>query len=103
MGRRYYHVCPTPVDLPERARWADLKAIGMAVRHTQREGGSAVRSAPKSSRSTSPRAVSRRRCPAPEVSRTICTGNAMSRLRKTGAASFRAKRMRITASFVSLR
>ena len=35
---RYYHICPVPKDLPDRSRWADLKAIGVAISNTQREG-----------------------------------------------------------------
>lgn len=33
---RYYFICPVPDDLPDRERWCDLKAIGMAVSDTQR-------------------------------------------------------------------
>ena len=36
--RRHYFICPVPEDLPDRARWADLKAIGIAVSNTQRDG-----------------------------------------------------------------
>lgn len=35
---RYYSICPVPRDLPDRCRWANLKAIGMAIGDTQREG-----------------------------------------------------------------
>jgi predicted transposase YbfD/YdcC len=35
---RYYYICPAPEDLPDGDRWADLKAIGMAVSCTQRDG-----------------------------------------------------------------
>ena len=35
---RYYAVCPVPDDLPDRARWAGLKAIGIAIGNTQRDG-----------------------------------------------------------------
>lgn len=35
---RYYHICPVPEDLPDRARWAGLKAIGVAISNTQRDG-----------------------------------------------------------------
>jgi predicted transposase YbfD/YdcC len=35
---RYYTVCPVPEDLPDGSRWAKLKAIGMAVSETQRDG-----------------------------------------------------------------
>ncbi len=35
---RYYHICPVPEDLPDRSRWANLKAIGVAISNTQREG-----------------------------------------------------------------
>ena len=35
---RYYFVCPVPQDLPDRSRWAHLKAIGIAISNTQRDG-----------------------------------------------------------------
>jgi predicted transposase YbfD/YdcC len=35
---RYYTICPVPEDLPDRDRWAKLKAIGMAVSSTKRNG-----------------------------------------------------------------
>jgi predicted transposase YbfD/YdcC len=35
---RYYTICPVPENLPDRERWAKLKAIGMAVSSTQRNG-----------------------------------------------------------------
>jgi predicted transposase YbfD/YdcC len=35
---RWYYICPVPDDLPDRSRWKDLKAIGMAVNNTQRDG-----------------------------------------------------------------
>jgi predicted transposase YbfD/YdcC len=35
---RYYYICPAPEDLPDGARWTHLKAIGMAVSTTQRDG-----------------------------------------------------------------
>jgi predicted transposase YbfD/YdcC len=35
---RQYFLCPVPDDLPDRARWAHLKAIGMAISNTQRDG-----------------------------------------------------------------
>jgi len=35
---RYYSICPVPEDLPDRDRWTKLKAIGMAVTSTQRNG-----------------------------------------------------------------
>ena len=35
---RYYFLCPVPDDLPDRARWPHLKAIGMAISNTQRDG-----------------------------------------------------------------
>lgn len=36
--RRFYLICPVPDDLPDRSRWAGLKAIGMTISNTQREG-----------------------------------------------------------------
>ena len=33
---RYYYLCPVPEDLPDRERWAGLKAIGIAISSTQR-------------------------------------------------------------------
>lgn len=35
---RYYYICPVPDDLPDRSRWAGLKAIGIAISTTQRDG-----------------------------------------------------------------
>lgn len=35
---RYYYICPVPDDLPDRDRWHGLKAIGMTVSDTQRNG-----------------------------------------------------------------
>lgn len=33
---RTYFLCPVPDDLPDRARWTGLKAIGVAIGHTWR-------------------------------------------------------------------
>jgi predicted transposase YbfD/YdcC len=35
---RYYFLCPVPDDLPDRSRWAKLRAIGIAISNTQRDG-----------------------------------------------------------------
>lgn len=35
---RSYFICPVPEDLPDRSRWAHLKAIGIAISNTQRDG-----------------------------------------------------------------
>ena len=35
---RYYFVCPVPDDLPDHARWPHLKAIGIVISNTQRNG-----------------------------------------------------------------
>lgn len=35
---RYYLICPVPDDLPDRSRWAKLRAIGIAISNTQRDG-----------------------------------------------------------------
>lgn len=35
---RYYFICPVPKDLPDRSRWAELKALGIAISNTQRDG-----------------------------------------------------------------
>jgi len=35
---RYYMICPIPEDLPDRSRWTGLKAIGVAVNETLRDG-----------------------------------------------------------------
>jgi predicted transposase YbfD/YdcC len=35
---RYYCLCPVPDDLPDASRWADLKAIGIAISTIQRDG-----------------------------------------------------------------
>jgi predicted transposase YbfD/YdcC len=35
---RHYMICPVPEELPDRSRWADLKAIGVAINVTERDG-----------------------------------------------------------------
>jgi predicted transposase YbfD/YdcC len=35
---RFYYVCPAPKDLPDRERWPELKAVGMAINITIRDG-----------------------------------------------------------------
>jgi len=35
---RWYYICPAPEDLPDRGRWPGLKAIGVAISHTKRDG-----------------------------------------------------------------
>lgn len=35
---RAYYVCPIPEDLPDAERWKNLKAIGLAVNDTTRDG-----------------------------------------------------------------
>ena len=35
---RYYTICPVPDDLPDRARWKNIKAIGMAIHNSTRDG-----------------------------------------------------------------
>ena len=35
---RYYFVCPVPKNLPDRSRWAGLKAIGIVISNTRRNG-----------------------------------------------------------------
>ena len=35
---RSYYLCPVPEDLPDRERWAGLKAIGIAINQTVRGG-----------------------------------------------------------------
>jgi predicted transposase YbfD/YdcC len=35
---RHYAICPVPEDLPDRARWPRLKAIGYAINYTLRNG-----------------------------------------------------------------
>ena len=35
---RYYYLCPRPEDLPGEDRWAKLKAIGITINITQRDG-----------------------------------------------------------------
>jgi len=39
---RYYYVCPVPKDLPDRSRWAHLRAIGITVNITRRDGKDCV-------------------------------------------------------------
>ncbi len=36
--QRFYYICPVPDDLPDRSRWAHLKAIGVTINSTQRNG-----------------------------------------------------------------
>ena len=35
---RYYFICPIPEDLPDRYRWPHLRAIGVTISNTQRDG-----------------------------------------------------------------
>jgi predicted transposase YbfD/YdcC len=35
---RFYFVCPAPQDLPDKKRWPQLRAIGLAVNNTVRDG-----------------------------------------------------------------
>ena len=35
---RWYHLCPVPDDLPDHHRWPKLKAIGIAISNTRRDG-----------------------------------------------------------------
>jgi predicted transposase YbfD/YdcC len=35
---RWYYICPVPDDLPDASRWPNLKAIGIAISNTQRDG-----------------------------------------------------------------
>jgi predicted transposase YbfD/YdcC len=35
---RWYYLCPVPDDLPDRSRWPKLKAIGIVISNTQRDG-----------------------------------------------------------------
>jgi predicted transposase YbfD/YdcC len=35
---RSYLICPVPEDLPDLDRWPDLKAIGLTINNTQRDG-----------------------------------------------------------------
>ena len=35
---RYYYICPVPKDLPDRSRWVHLRAIGLTISITQRDG-----------------------------------------------------------------
>ncbi len=35
---RYYYICPVPNDLPDRSRWPALRAIGVVMSHTWRDG-----------------------------------------------------------------
>jgi predicted transposase YbfD/YdcC len=39
---RYYYLCPVPKGLPDRSRWTRLKAIGITVNITQRDGKESV-------------------------------------------------------------
>ncbi len=72
---RHYFICPVPEDLPDRARWPDLKAIGIAISNTQRNGKDCneVRYYILSKYLSA--VASPRRCAAIGASRTVCTGN----------------------------
>jgi predicted transposase YbfD/YdcC len=35
---RHYMICPVPEELPDRSRWPGLKAIGVAINVTKRDG-----------------------------------------------------------------
>lgn len=35
---RWYFICPVPDDLPDGSRWPNLKAIGIAISNTKRDG-----------------------------------------------------------------
>ena len=35
---RYYFICPVPDELPDGSRWTKLKAIGIAINNTLRDG-----------------------------------------------------------------
>ncbi len=35
---RSYYICPAPTDLPDRLRWPHLKAIGIVISNTHRDG-----------------------------------------------------------------
>ena len=35
---RWYYICPVPDDLPDRCRWPNLKAIGIAISYVLRDG-----------------------------------------------------------------
>jgi predicted transposase YbfD/YdcC len=35
---RYYFLCPVPEDLPDKKRWKKLRAIGIAINNTIRDG-----------------------------------------------------------------
>ena len=35
---RYYYICPVPEDLPDRSRWPEIKAIGVAINNTFSDG-----------------------------------------------------------------
>ncbi len=39
---RSYFICPVPDDLPDAARWKDLKAIGISINNTVRNGKDTV-------------------------------------------------------------
>lgn len=38
IDERYYYVCPVPEELPDAVRWEKLRAIGMAMSISEREG-----------------------------------------------------------------
>jgi len=39
---RFYYVCPVPEDLPDKGRWRKLRAVGLAVNNTVRDGKESI-------------------------------------------------------------
>ena len=91
-------ICPVPEDLPDRARWTGLKAIGVAISDTHRDGKHVGenRYYILSKFIAASRFADAVR--ATGVSRTVCIGNSTSPFRKTNAASAKATRTRTSAS-----
>ena len=72
---RSYIVCPVPDDLPDGSRWTKLKAIGIAISDTQRDGKNVARCVTTSSAGICRVVALPRRCATIGASRTVCIGN----------------------------
>ena len=72
---RFYFVCAVPDDLPDRERWPKLRAIGLAVNNTVRDGKEGIAFRYYILADSCRAGDSPRRCEAIEPSRIDCTGN----------------------------
>ena len=72
---RYYCICPAPDDLPDGSRWVGLKAIGIAISETQRDGKECNEAHYYILAGICRAAALPRRCEATGESRIVCIGN----------------------------